>query len=181
MTISNADLAQQIVDLVTKWNVREDQMVAWLGGTPTGGPGNDGLYPLTNELGVTYMVACPAKMVSVTQKGDPAKVAAVIEVFVKPPPSVIIGGYRSPGIQTFTNTACIGYVKGALPTNDAVFTVKKNGSVVGTITILAGTSYPIFNLTGGQVSLVRGDILEVVSPSTQDPTLTGPSFTFAGD
>lgn len=183
MSITNAEIAAQIVELINKWNNREDQLVAWLAGSATGGPNGDGLYPLTNELGVTYLVACPAKMVSVTQKGDPAKTAAVIECFIKPPPATVIGGYVAPGNQNFTNTSCVGYAR-SVSTNTAVFTMRKTSggvtTTVGTVTFSAGNATPVFNFTGGQVTLVKGDIFEVVSPTIQDATLSGPSMTFSG-
>lgn len=61
-SLSNAALAAQVVTMINKWNQREDQMVTWLAGTASGGPNGDGRYPLSNVLGVTSLVACPAKM-----------------------------------------------------------------------------------------------------------------------
>lgn len=63
MPISNAELAQQISDLVNKWGLREDEMIGWLAGTVGGGPNLDGTYPLTDVFGaVTTYVACPAQL-----------------------------------------------------------------------------------------------------------------------
>lgn len=36
----------------------------WIGGTPTGGPNGDGLYPLPDFSGTVYMVPCPAKAIA---------------------------------------------------------------------------------------------------------------------
>lgn len=60
MTISNAQLAQQVSDLINRWDTRETEMQAWMGGTPTGGPSSDGYYPLTDAYGVTRLTMSPA-------------------------------------------------------------------------------------------------------------------------
>lgn len=77
---TNADLAAQITDLITKWGIREDQMHDWLGGTVDGGPNNDGKYPLTDAGGTTYLVECPAlladNVTGPTALAEAAKVAA---------------------------------------------------------------------------------------------------------
>jgi len=62
MSFSNAQIAQQVVDLIARWNTREDEMVNWLGGTVGGGVGADGKYPLTDYYGVTDDVTCPAQL-----------------------------------------------------------------------------------------------------------------------
>jgi len=62
MSITNTQLAQQITDLVAKWGLREDEMVNWLSGVVAGGPSADGKYPLTNLLGETKYVTCPAQL-----------------------------------------------------------------------------------------------------------------------
>ncbi len=74
--LSNAQLAQQVSTLVDLWNQREREFRDWLGGTATGGPQGDGRYPLTNGLGVTSLVACPASLAStVTGPGASASAA----------------------------------------------------------------------------------------------------------
>lgn len=62
MSITNTQLAQQITDLVAKWGLREDEMVNWLAGVVAGGPSADGKYPLTDLLGTTKYVTCPAQL-----------------------------------------------------------------------------------------------------------------------
>ena len=57
---TNAQLTQQISDLLNSWNTREDQFRAWLAGTSTGGPNGDGKYPLSDAAGNVELVACPA-------------------------------------------------------------------------------------------------------------------------
>jgi hypothetical protein len=60
--ITNATLASQITDLVNKWQTRESQMKAWLGGTTSGGDFANGTYPLTDYLGNTSYVKSPARL-----------------------------------------------------------------------------------------------------------------------
>lgn len=67
---TNAQLTQQINNLLTSWNEREAQFRAWLAGTPTGGPNGDGRYPLSDASGVTQLVDCPAKLADTV--GGPA-------------------------------------------------------------------------------------------------------------
>lgn len=62
--LTNAQLAAQMSDLLDRWNARERQYRDWLAGTATGGPNGDGRYPLTDAMGVTHLVACPALLAS---------------------------------------------------------------------------------------------------------------------
>jgi hypothetical protein len=62
--MSDAMLTAQVSELYNRWQVREDQLRAWLGGTATGGPNTNGTYPLTDANGVTYNVKCPARIVA---------------------------------------------------------------------------------------------------------------------
>jgi hypothetical protein len=70
---TNAQLSQQITELLAAWNQREAQFRAWLAGTPTGGPNGDGKYPLSNASGNTQLVDCPAKLSDTV--GGPASVS----------------------------------------------------------------------------------------------------------
>lgn len=71
---TNAQLAQQVSDLLAAWNTREAQFRAWLSGTPTGGPNGNGKYPLTDAAGVMQLVDCPAKLADTV--GGPAALSA---------------------------------------------------------------------------------------------------------
>lgn len=57
---TQAQLASQMSDLMTRWRTYTDQLQAWLGGTVTGGPNADGMYPMTDHLGNTFLIPCPA-------------------------------------------------------------------------------------------------------------------------
>ena len=75
---TNAQLSQQINDLLTKWNTREDEYRAWLAGTPTGGDNFDGRYPLTSPDGTSELVDCPAKLADTV--GGPAGLSEAAQV-----------------------------------------------------------------------------------------------------
>jgi hypothetical protein len=76
MTITNVDIANKISNLVDKWQLREDQMINWLSGTATGGANSDGKYPLTDVLGVTTLVECPAVLANLSGAGAGSVTAA---------------------------------------------------------------------------------------------------------
>jgi hypothetical protein len=76
MTITNVDIANKISNLVDKWQLREDQMINWLSGTATGGTNSDGKYPLTDVLGVTTLVECPAVLANLSGAGAGSVTAA---------------------------------------------------------------------------------------------------------
>lgn len=65
------------------------------------------------------------------------------------------------------------------PTADAEFTIKKNGTGVGTVTFAAASNEATFALAGGAV-FGAGDVLSVVAPAPQDATLWQVSITLAG-
>jgi hypothetical protein len=64
MSITNAQLAQKISDMIDAWRNRELQMQAWISGTATGGSFGDGRYPLSDFLGVVTYTYCPAALQS---------------------------------------------------------------------------------------------------------------------
>lgn len=62
MSISNIELATRLAELIDRWNVREDEMLAWLGGAYDGGPNDDGRYPITDGVDQTHNVLSPAAL-----------------------------------------------------------------------------------------------------------------------
>ncbi|AKU43558.1 hypothetical protein CPT_Seuss32 [Caulobacter phage Seuss] len=182
MTISNTEIAAQIVDLIDKWNNREDELVAWLAGTATGGPNNNGLYPLTNELGVTYMVACPAKMVQVTQKGDKgddAKVDLIIQAQFAVGASEPLPPIIAAAAITFTPASCKAWAKGAPSGSAVTMTATKNGAAWMSCTWAAGSQTGTVSFTGSP-SLAVGDIVEPYGPATFNSAFQSPTITLAG-
>lgn len=69
---------------------------------------------------------------------------------------------------------------GVNPTASAAFTVKKNGSAVGTITINTSGVFT-FATTGGATTLAAGDRLTIDAPTPQDSTLANIGFNLAGE
>lgn len=65
-------------------------------------------------------------------------------------------------------------------TGSTVFTVKKNGSSIGTCTVGAGTTTGTFATSGGTAqSLAAGDVLSIEAPASADATLANPGITLA--
>lgn len=63
-------------------------------------------------------------------------------------------------------------------TGTVAFTIKKNGSTVGTATFTASAT-GVFATSGGATTFVDGDTFEVVAPpATQDATLSDVGLTF---
>lgn len=79
MAITNAQLAQQVSELLDYWRTRDLQFAEWLSGSPTGGPYGDGRYPLSDYLGVIQYLFCPAALESgVTSSGSSAALSAAL-------------------------------------------------------------------------------------------------------
>ncbi|BDD65021.1 hypothetical protein Sj15T_00420 [Sphingobium sp. TA15] len=66
-TPSRAELANKTSEVLDNWQAREEQFRAWMTGTITGGPNNDGYYPLSDSTGYTQLAACPAKLRDITE------------------------------------------------------------------------------------------------------------------
>lgn len=60
--ITNAQLAAQIQALITSWQTRENQMIAWLAGVVGGGDYHNGTYPLSDAFGNVKYIESPAQM-----------------------------------------------------------------------------------------------------------------------
>lgn len=61
----------------------------------------------------------------------------------------------------------------------AVFELRRNGTVLGTMTFAAGAATATF-AAAGESTLEPGDMLAIVAPASPDPTLAGIGFTLAG-
>lgn len=67
---SVARTAKQAGDAITSLNQLAAQTSDWYGGAANGGPNGDGLFPLTDAVGVTRMVPSPAKVAQmINQRG----------------------------------------------------------------------------------------------------------------
>lgn len=68
---------------------------------------------------------------------------------------------------------------GTAATASAVFTVKQNGTSIGTFTFAANGTTATFAGAGGTIA--AGDKITIVAPGTQDTTLADIGFTIAGN
>jgi hypothetical protein len=72
------------------------------------------------------------------------------------------------------------YKNATNPTATAVFSILKNGSSVGSISVTTG-GVATFSTTGGNpVSFAIGDVLSVTAPTPQDATLADVGAAFYG-
>jgi hypothetical protein len=73
-----ADLAQRLTALISLWHAEMMQWIDWWAGTTTGGPNEDGLYPIVNPSdpdGDPLLIPCLAKIQESMERGDPAGVS----------------------------------------------------------------------------------------------------------
>lgn len=68
---------------------------------------------------------------------------------------------------------------GVAATGAAVFTIKNNGSSIGTLSYAAAGTVPTVSFTA-QVDFAVNDVLTIVAPGSADATLANISFNFAG-
>lgn len=176
--IEPAALGANLNNTLSNWLNFITAMTSFFTISPTGGPNSNGTFVVVDHLGVQHTLDGYQLLASTMGKGDPAKVAAVIEVFDKMPPNTMVGHYVSPGVMTIAQSQCVGYCR-ITATASYTLSVLKNGAAVGTVTYASGQYSPTFAFTGGQISLVKGDRLSVQTASTPDSTLTGVTMTFA--
>lgn len=62
MSLTNAQLAQKISNLIDTWRIRDTEYANWVSGTADGGPYLNGTYPLTTYLGDISYVKSPAAL-----------------------------------------------------------------------------------------------------------------------
>jgi hypothetical protein len=68
---------------------------------------------------------------------------------------------------------------GENPTSTAVYTVYKNASPIGTVTIATSGGFTFATTAGAAQSFIAGDTLSILTPTT-DATLSSMTMTFAG-
>jgi hypothetical protein len=99
----------------------------------------------------------------------------------KPPASAVV--LKMKFARAVTYPANFSGSKGAAPdvnaTATTAFSVKKNGSEIGTIAVATDGTYTFATSSGSEQSFAVDDVLTVVSP-TQDATLEGVSWTLVG-
>lgn len=65
-------------------------------------------------------------------------------------------------------------------TGTATFTVKKNGTSIGTVVFTSASTATFTTTSGATETLAAGDLLEIVAPSSPDATLAGVRITLFG-
>ena len=90
-------------------------------------------------------------------------------------------------ILTFTRTvtfaANLAGSRGSLditPSSSAVYTVQKNGTAIGTVTISTGGVFTFATSGGAAQSFATGDRMTIIAPSPQDSSLSGVAITLVG-
>lgn len=78
-TLSNAQLAAQIAELVAHWTQWQIDYRAWVGGTADGGPEGDGRYPVTDGAGTTSLLTAPAVLVDLLEGPAGASAASAAQ------------------------------------------------------------------------------------------------------
>lgn len=69
------DLALKIEQFLEDREVNLQEFLDWQSGTVTGGPGGDGLYPMTDRFGIVHLVPCP-NLIATGYGGATAQAAA---------------------------------------------------------------------------------------------------------
>jgi hypothetical protein len=69
---------------------------------------------------------------------------------------------------------------GTSATASTTFTIKKNGSNIGTIVFAAAGTAGVFLTTGAGTTIVSGDVLEISGPASADATLANIAFNLLG-
>lgn len=67
--MNTPDLASIMGVVTERFNQATSLLRAWSGGVANGGPDGDGKYPLSDAAGNTYLIECPAKLVTMLSGG----------------------------------------------------------------------------------------------------------------
>jgi hypothetical protein len=105
----------------------------------------------------------------------------VVSFVAKPDAAALVFLLTYPRVVTFAANfaGSVGTVR-VNPTATATYTVKKNGSAIGTI-VVSTAGVVTFTTTGGAAqAFAVGDRMTVEAPSPQDGTLADAAFTLAG-
>lgn len=143
------------------------------GSTVTFAPGEAGavyqdyedMYLISKGEAVTVNPPYDVGLYIPGQPGDGAEVFKFVAVRAVEWPDDFAGSYGHVGTNPADGTA--------------TFTVKKNGSAVGSIAISTGGTFT-FATTGAETSLVAGDRLTIEAPTPQDSAMADVGFNLAG-
>lgn len=96
-----------------------------------------------------------------------------------PNASETVWQFYSPRAWTLPSGASGGGKAGTAATASTTFTLKQNGTSVGTLIFGAGSANGTVSITSS-TAIASGDLLALVAPATPDATLANIAFTFAG-
>lgn len=100
-----------------------------------------------------------------------------VPVIGKPTATEVLCIYVPSRAITLDNSITFGKA-GVAATASSVFTIKKNGSSIGTFTFAISGTTATINLTSTAIS--AGDIITITAPSSQDATLADIGLTLGG-
>ena len=144
---NNATVATQLTTLATSWQQDRDQYANWLGGTATGGDGA-GNYPLTDALGVSHNVPCPAK------------------VALMPTQALLTGYVKAPGTITAADTV-LSAINKLMPLTGSAGQAVTFGAVTAAVSI---NTHPTLTYgSGGSAVLEQGSVQIAFGTSSTAP------------
>lgn len=143
------------------------------GTTVTFAPGESGavyqthedMYLISKGEAVTVNPPYDVGLYIPGQPADAAEVFKFVAVRAVEWPDNFAGSYGHVGTNPADGTA--------------TFTIKKNGSAIGSIAITTGGTFT-FATTGAETSLVAGDRLTIEAPTPQDSAMADVGFNLAG-
>jgi len=94
--------------------------------------------------------------------------------------SWIIGAYQPSMDIVLTNAKARCVVAGAGATGTTTYTLKDNGSTIGTAVVTAGGTSCAATLSSSPTTVLAGHTLTLTGPTTGDATLTDIGITFGG-
>jgi hypothetical protein len=158
--------------------------------------GNDGANDLIVKRGSTEITVASAEggffyvdattnglvQLSSGGGGGGGAAAADLGIFISGKPGAASKVLRFNVIRAFTLPSSLtgsSFTAGTAATASSVFTIKNNGSSIGTITFAAAGSVGTVSFSS-TVNFVATDLIEVVAPTSQDATLADVALNFLG-
>lgn len=121
-------------------------------------------------------------VVSVGSKGDPGVTTVPVRICgnsaTSPGASTVLAAFLADTGMLFDANFGGSIVKvKTLPKNAYTLTVNRNGAPIGTLLINTDGTTVLQTVTNSNVQINAGDIIEIVSPATVDPSIAGIYFT----
>lgn len=193
-TTTNATLAASLTALLASWQTREDQMRTWLGGavksgyrsdgTPASPAGNDplaGYYPMSDAVGATRYIPCPALLNNAVQAyyGAAGGTANALTLTPSPTLTQYLAGVPIGFLASADNTGAATVNISGLGAKNIV---RPDGAALRAGDLKNGQAYTItyngtaFNLAGSSVDAIVASSMSVVGPSKFNPSSGFTSF-----